>query len=86
MPEHVGGSLWTLGKDEYVIVGEKIAIVGPATIRVQEYGIDPVIQKYIFTIQLYRYFELFGNTNNFPDLVMQGQLPSDFEAVNPLTS
>lgn len=70
MPERIGGSLWEIFADEKIVCERKAVVYGPARPRVTEYGRQPD-GRYLFTVQLYEIYDVYGKTANFAEVVQK---------------
>ena len=74
--------MWTLSEEEYLPLPDNRAIVGPKSIRVHSYGPDAIEGCYVFSIQLYRYYDFSGESERFEVYVKTGPLPPELKPLS----
>ena len=74
--------MWTLSEEEYLPLPDNRVIVGPKSIRVHSYGFDAKDDCYVFSIQLYRYYDFCGESEKFEDYVKTGPLPPELKPLS----
>ncbi len=67
---------------EYLPLPNNLAIVGPKPIRVHKYGRDPKENCYMFSVQLYKYYDFCGESEEFEDYVRTGTPPPELKPLS----
>ncbi|KKU56715.1 MAG: hypothetical protein UX80_C0032G0007 [Candidatus Amesbacteria bacterium GW2011_GWA2_47_11b] len=82
MPEHLQGTTWLLLEGEYLPLPNNQVIVGPKSIRVHDYGHNLEKNYHTFSVQLYKFYDLYGESKNFEDYVRTGTLPPELKPLS----